>query len=192
MKCNRCDNPSVTTVETRHFGKEDVCQGCAEALRVDAQIVGARYTLSDLTDKRKLIAWLNADGKPPLVKVAVKNEEASTSRYGYGASYHNYHTETRPVSDEDTLSIWWNDHRNALALEWSKSALNTTKPQTHKQFIAECLRSIGIKGFGTVEERVKRACALRPDLYVSAESVQAREEAERIANKQAQKERIAS
>ncbi len=80
--------------------------------------------------------------------------------------------------DADTVSIWWNAHRRALSIEFAKSAFNQHKPQTEKQWLAECLKAIGIKGFGTIAERVQRAIAFRPDLYKDAKSVRAEDEAE--------------
>ena len=62
------------------------------------------------------------------------------------------------------LEIWWSGYRANRAMEWQKSPANPYKPQTFKQFLADCLRSLGIKG-GTVEERIKKAIATHPALY---------------------------
>ncbi len=38
-QCSRCKSPATTKVKTRSFGWEDVCEGCAKALRKDRQFV---------------------------------------------------------------------------------------------------------------------------------------------------------
>ena len=135
-----------------------------------------RFTLPDLIDKKNLIAWLSYDGEPPTVTVRTGSD------YVHGRGICPT-METKPVADEETLAKWWSDHRHALALEWSKSTMNTNKPQTRTQWIAECLRFVGIKGFGTVAQRVQRAIAFRPDLYKDAKTVEAEEDAQIAALK---------
>lgn len=88
-----------------------------------------RFTLTDLTDKKNLIEWLNYDGNPPMVDMPTGNSPWRNSRFiGYG-------TERKPVADEETLDRWWSNHRQWLALEWSKSPHNAHKPQTCTQFL---------------------------------------------------------
>jgi sugar lactone lactonase YvrE len=117
-----------------------------------------RFLLTDFTDKKKLLEWLNYDGNPPKAAVRV-------GASGYGTRvYQASRIEEKPVTDESTLEIWWSDYRANRAVEWQKSPANPYKPQTHKQFLADCLRSLGIKG-GTVEERIKKAIATHPALY---------------------------
>jgi hypothetical protein len=122
-----------------------------------------RFNLSELTnDKKKLLEWLNYDGNPPTVMVETAGSRA---RWGMRGSYASK-KEEKKVIDEATLDDWWTEHRQHLSNEWAK--VTPYKQQTHKQFLAECVRSMGIKG-GTVEERIKKAIASRPDLYNTQE-----------------------
>jgi hypothetical protein len=130
-----------------------------------------RFTLSDLIDKENLIAWLNQDGNPPTVSVMV--HVPGSSRYGPHGKI-----ETQPVTDLDTLGLWWSGYRSSLATAFLKPADNRHKAQTHGQFIAWCLGEVGIRSGGTVAERVQRAVAARPDLYTDAATVKARNEAD--------------
>jgi hypothetical protein len=52
-----------------------------------------------------------------------------------------------------------------LAWDWQKSAQNPYKAKTHKQFLADCVASLGIKRKGSLGERIKQALLTRPDLY---------------------------
>jgi hypothetical protein len=144
-----------------------------------------RFTLTDLIDKKNLLAWLNADGKPPTAMVRSDADRARGLGYGWENKVQ------KPVTNEETLDAWWSDYRAALRADFEKSALNTHKPQTHKQFIADCLRSLGIKGFGTVAERVQRAVAFRPDIYRDAASVKAEKAAEAARLKTFWEEKLA-
>ncbi len=132
-----------------------------------------RITLPDLIDPTNLIAWLAYDGKPPTVEVFIP----ASRQYGMG---YKGTRETHAVVDADTVSIWWNALSGSFCRSSSRSLrLNQHKPQTEKQWLAECLKAIGIKGFGTIAERVQRiAIAFRPDLYKDAKSVRAEDEAE--------------
>ncbi len=129
-----------------------------------------RVTVSDLLDPQTMLAWLNADGKPPTVSVLYGAR--SSSRW-HGSAY-----QTKAVTDEETLAKWWREHRHQNALEWLKSRLNQHKPQTEGQFMSDCLKACGIKAGGTVKERVQRAILMRPDRYTDAATVKAREAAE--------------
>jgi hypothetical protein len=148
-----------------------------------------RFTLPDLVNKKNLIAWLAYDGSPPMVPVTIP----AAKQYGMGVKSH---TRIVPVDSEETLAIWWSAHRRALSIEYARSPFNQHKPQTHTQWIAECLKAVGIKGFGTVAQRVQRAIAFRPDLYKDAKTVKAEEAAEaaRIAalRKQMEADRAAA
>ena len=119
-----------------------------------------RLTLTDLLSPATMIAWLNDQEHPPTVQVTTSASYHRWSSSRYGGSK----TETKSVSDAETLEVCWKNYRQMLATDWSKSALNPLKPKTHKQEVAEWLSSMGIKG-GSVAERIKRAKALRPDLY---------------------------
>lgn len=120
-----------------------------------------RFAITDFTDKQKLLAWLNYDANPPKASVRINS-------CGYGTrAYQPSKIEVKPVTDETTLEIWWSDYRDKLLNDWQKSALNPYKPQTYKQFLADCLRSLGIKG-GTVKDRIKKAIAAHPDFYSQA------------------------
>lgn len=145
----------VRPLPAKRFTRADL--PCPGNLPDDAPV-----TVSDLAlDKKNMIAWLNYDGAPPTVQV--RTSKPSTARHGYGS----YAWETRAVIDAETLEIWWKELRNDLESEFSKSPHNHHKPQTHTQFLAWCLSSIGIKG-GTVADRVQRAKASRPDIYCDA------------------------
>lgn len=117
------------------------------------EVTQTRFTLADLQDNRKLVKWLGLDGNAPTVSMPI-------SRYRPWAG----HT-VKEVADESTAEQWWNDYRETLALDWRKSKDNPYKPQTHAQFIDECLRAIGIKRGGTVKERIERAKIRFPDIY---------------------------
>lgn len=124
-----------------------------------------QFVLTDFTDKTKLLEWLNHDGNPPKALVTV---ETPGSRYRF-TGYQPVKKHETPVTDEDTLDTWWRDYRASLAMDWQKSPANPYKPKTHKQFLADCLRFLGIK-CGTVEQRIKTAIATHPDLYTQSVS----------------------
>lgn len=159
------------------FDSDEEARQCALLNREADRRAAGLFNLSDFALSRKfLIAWLNADGNPPQVVVS------TSRRHQYGMGYKS-HSTTKPVADEQTLDIWWRDYRQAIAEDWSKSPLNTNKPQTHKQFLGWCLKEVGIKAGGTIEERIKRAVERRPDLYIDAEALKAQEEEEKKRSK---------
>jgi len=128
----------------------------------------SRFQLTDFTDKQKLLDFLNYDGVPVTVNVFTPSTARQPSRI-----------DAKPVIDLATLSLWWAHHRHDLALAFLKSPDNLHKHQTHAQFLQDCLSSIGIKG-GTIKDRVARAKAARPDLYIEYAAGKAAEDA-RIA-----------
>jgi hypothetical protein len=134
-----------------------------------------RFTLTDFAlDKNNLLAWLNQDGNPPTAMVpcaANGSPYRSHSFYGWGKKV------AKPVTDLETLDVWWNDYRAALYADFQKSPLNKHKPYSDRRFMTDCLASLGIRG-GTVEARRARAVAARPDLYTDATTVKAAAAAE--------------
>ena len=129
-------------------------------------------TLRDLHASTQIfIEWLAHDGNPPMAMMPTTKRSPFGS-YGRGPSYVFGRREPRPVTDTETLAEWWDEYRQSLSKEWSRSAHNKHKAQTHTQFLAECLSSIGVRG-GTVRERVARAIAVRPDLYAIHEESKA-------------------
>jgi len=120
-----------------------------------------RFTLTDLLDKKKMLQWLNQGGDPPMALVRTAASGRRFSSFGAGAR-----KEPKPVTDTQTLDVWWSDYRAELSAAFMKSAHNLHKQQTHTQFLAECLSSLGIKG-GTVKNRIERAKIARPDLYAN-------------------------
>jgi hypothetical protein len=134
-----------------------------------------RFTLTDFAlNKKTLLAWLNQDGDPPTAMVPCA---ANGSPYR-GHSFYGWARKTaKPVTDIETLDVWWSDYRAALCADFQKSPLNKHKPYTDKRFMTDCLASLGIRG-GTVEQRRARAVAARPDLYTDAATVKAAAAAE--------------
>ena len=129
-----------------------------------------RFTMSDLAlDKKNMIAWLNYDGNPPTVEVPGEVINRNGFWTGRGP------TVTKPVTDIESLDQWWKDYRAELAADLSRKPFCELKPQTHTQFLAECLKELGVKRGGTIYQRVQHAVASRPDLYVGAAEVKAAE-----------------
>ncbi len=119
------------------------------------------FTLRDLAKPENMLAWLNADGKPPTVYVETV---ASRARW-YGATKQK---EAKPVADKETLDLWWTEYRNELRTQWDKHPMNHMKRKTLGQLLAECFsKALGIKK-GSIAERRKAAIAMFPEMYQPA------------------------
>ncbi len=83
----------------------------------------------------------------------------------------------------ENVGGWWRNYRDALSEDWSKTTDYRRIYQTRGQWMDECLKATGIKAGGTRKDRLQRAIAKRPDLYINAA------EAKRIAEEEEEADR---
>jgi hypothetical protein len=78
-----------------------------------------------------------------------------------------------PIVKSEDVGGWWRNYRESLSEDWSKTADYRKIYQTRGQWMDECLKATGIKAGGTRKDRLQRAIAKRPDLYINAATLKA-------------------